>query len=87
MLLALLAAAVVAPADEPVARVDGTFIGAKEVAAELEAARQRGAGGTPEAALEALIAEALLADEGERLGLGRDPAVAAEVCWMLMRGR
>jgi len=79
MLLALVLAAALAPADEPVARVNASFIRSEALAARLVASRQRGTPQPAEAALEELVSESLLADEGERLGLARDEAVAAEV--------
>ncbi len=80
MLLAVAAlGAALASADEPVARVNSRFIGAEAVAARIAASRAAGGTDTAEEVLDALVAEALLAEEGERLGLGQAPEVADRV--------
>ncbi len=62
------------PANDVVARVDGTPITAAAFARQLESAP---APENPEEVLQRMIGEVLLAAEGRRLGLERSPAAAA----------
>jgi hypothetical protein len=78
-LLPLLLAAAVAPVDPTLATVDGQPIPASQLAARADAARRAGANATPESLLDSLVDETLLAAEGRRRGLDREPAVARRV--------
>ena len=63
------------PSDEVVARVDGVAVTRSTVLRKSAAV----ASATPAQVVEGCIAEALLAAEGRRLGLVRDPAVLARI--------
>lgn len=78
MSLAILLALAVAapPGDAVVAKVGKTEIGQAELVRRLAAVAAQGRTVTPAVALEGLISETLLAEEGRRLGLAGSPAVA-----------
>ncbi|HTN51539.1 MAG TPA: peptidylprolyl isomerase [Anaeromyxobacter sp.] len=75
----LLAALAAAPGDEVVARVDGIAIPRSAVVRRASDFRARGESLQPAEVLASLVDEALLAAEGERLGLRQEPAVAARL--------
>jgi hypothetical protein len=78
-LLPLMLAAALAPVDPTVATVDGHRIPASQLAARADAARRAGVNAAPETLLDGLVDEALMAAEGRRRGVDREPAVARRV--------
>lgn len=74
LLLTLLAAA-----EAPVARVDGVEITAEQLRGRIAETRAAGGAVAPDAILEDLVNEVLLAKEAEKAGLGKAPAVVATV--------
>jgi parvulin-like peptidyl-prolyl isomerase len=77
--LSLAAAPPPPPADEAVARVDGTAIGASELRDRIVSTRSAGGNAAPELLVEDLVNEAVMAAEGYKLGLAKDPEVVAAV--------
>jgi peptidyl-prolyl cis-trans isomerase C len=74
-----LALAAPAPAPRVLAQVDAVEITRADLDERLRVLRASGIQARPSAAVDGLVAEALLAAEARRLGLDRDPAVAADV--------
>jgi hypothetical protein len=80
-MLALLLALVVAvpPGEQVIAKVGRVDIRRAEVARRLALSSAPGRAAKPEAALEGLITETVLAEEGRRLGLAGSPEVAQTI--------
>jgi len=74
-----LAAPAPAPAPRVLAQVDAVQITRADLDERLRVLRTSGIPARPTAAVEVLVAEALLAGEARRLGLDRDPATAADL--------
>jgi len=77
--LAILAIVLSAPANDFVARVDGTPITGSAFARRLVASASLGVPAQPEPVLDTMIDEALLSAEGHRLGLEHSPAAVARL--------
>ncbi|HZZ83308.1 MAG TPA: peptidylprolyl isomerase [Anaeromyxobacteraceae bacterium] len=71
----LLAALLAAGPDQIVAQVDGRPILAVDVHDQLRGTRGAAPSSTPQEALQLLVSESLLAEEAERQGLEKDPAI------------
>lgn len=77
--LVLASAPAAPPADEVVARVDGTAILGSELRDRIVSTRAAGGTAAPEPLVEDLINEVVMAAEGYKLGLAKDPEVVAAV--------